>query len=183
MSRETTLYPLSIGPGEVVHRNRNVEIRRVVAKFDGFEKEYFVSDYGRRAAVVIMDGGRVLLARQYRLMINEIALEIPGGRAEPEESLEDAAVRECLEETGIRCQDLSPLISYELGLDTVRNPTTVFVASAFEQVGGVAEDRFAWVPFEQCLDMVFSGGIRDSLTVLALLACRARCPAPRGAVS
>ncbi len=46
---ETTLLPLSIEPQELVYQDRNQKLYRIVARFDGFSKEYCISDYGQRA--------------------------------------------------------------------------------------------------------------------------------------
>jgi ADP-ribose pyrophosphatase len=51
----------------------------------------------------------VVLIRQYRLGIRDIALEIPGGLVDPSDSPEGAASRELWEETGYREETLIPL--------------------------------------------------------------------------
>ncbi|WP_405994078.1 NUDIX hydrolase [Streptomyces sp. NBC_00986] len=56
--------------------------------------------HGRVALAVVVDAGRVLLIRR---AVAEGALlwALPGGKAEPEETVEDAAVREAVEEAGV----------------------------------------------------------------------------------
>lgn len=88
---ETTLLPLSIEPRELVYQDRNQKLYRIIARFDGFSKEYYVSDHGQRAAVVAVRNGEVLLARQYRLLINGLSYEIPGGRVDEKETPKSAA--------------------------------------------------------------------------------------------
>jgi 8-oxo-dGTP pyrophosphatase MutT (NUDIX family) len=51
----------------------------------------------------------VVLIRQYRLGIRDIALEIPGGLVEDSDSPEEAARRELWEETGYREETMIPL--------------------------------------------------------------------------
>jgi 8-oxo-dGTP pyrophosphatase MutT (NUDIX family) len=51
----------------------------------------------------------VVLIRQYRLGIRDIALEIPGGLVDPSDSPSGAASRELWEETGYREETLIPL--------------------------------------------------------------------------
>jgi 8-oxo-dGTP pyrophosphatase MutT (NUDIX family) len=51
----------------------------------------------------------VVLIRQYRHGIREVTLEIPGGIVEPDESPEEAASRELLEETGYQGSKMIPL--------------------------------------------------------------------------
>ena len=166
---ETTLLPLSIEPQELVYQDRNQEIHRVVARFDGFSKEYFVSDHGQRAAVLVVRGGDVLLVRQYRLLINGLSYEIPGGRVGEGETPEAAAARECLEETGIKCSDLRPLIGYHPSLDIWKNYTHVFYSEELRAVEDKPDQR-VWIPLVRCIEMIFAQQIADSLSIVALLA-------------
>lgn len=171
---ETTALPRTVEPGEIVYRDRNQFIQRVVATFDGFTKEYFVSDHGVRAALLAVADGRVLFTRQYRLLINAVSFEIPGGRVDRGESPDAAAIRECLEETSVLCAHLKPLIRFQPSLDIWNNDTHVFFSDHCETAGALAGDRAAWIPLVESLDMVFDGRIADSLSVTALLAYHAR---------
>jgi 8-oxo-dGTP diphosphatase len=52
------------------------------------------------AAAIIVFGGRVLMVRR-RVAEGELSWQFPAGDVRPGESVEDAAVRETLEETGL----------------------------------------------------------------------------------
>lgn len=167
---ETLQLPSAIWSHGIVYRDRCRSIERVVAQFNGFEKEYFVSDHGQRAAVVVVVDGAVLLTRQYRLLINRLSYEIPGGGVGVGEQPAVAAARECLEETGVECADLQPLIEYEAGLDIWRNHTQVFSSHWAREVLPERAGQRVWVPLQKCLDMLFSQRIADSLSLIGLLA-------------
>jgi ADP-ribose pyrophosphatase len=167
---ETVRKPLIIEPGDLVYQDRNQVVSRIKARFDGFSKEYFVSDHGQRVAVLLIRGDEILLIRQYRLLINDISYEIPGGRADEGEPLEAAAARECLEECGFRCWNLKLLMSYHASLDILKNYTTIFFSEDFEESGKPGSLRHEWIPLPRCLDMIFKRQIVDSLSILALLA-------------
>ena len=167
---ETLQLPLNIETGEIVYQDRNQTITRVTAYFDGFSKEYFVSDHGQRVAVLVVRGNDVLLVRQYRLLINGLSYEIPGGRVDRDETCEAAAARECLEESGVRCWNLKPLIRYYVALDIWKNYTRVFLSEDCEEVVVSDPDRRVWIPLPRCLEMVFEQKIVDSLSIVALLA-------------
>jgi ADP-ribose pyrophosphatase len=49
----------------------------------------------------VTDAGEIVLVRQYRPAIGRHAWELPAGSLKPGEALEQAAVRECHEETGL----------------------------------------------------------------------------------
>lgn len=171
---ETTQLPTRIEQAGIIYEDRNQQVNRVVAQFNGFEKEYLVSDSGERAGVLVIRDGAVLLVRQYRLLIDGISLEIPGGAVDAGESPAESAKRECEEETGVICRDLAPLIEYFPGLDTTKNRTYVFAST--ESIDGPAKepDSLVWISFEECLDMIFRNDILDALTTTAVLGFHAK---------
>jgi ADP-ribose pyrophosphatase len=162
-----------------VHENPFYAIDKVSADFGDHTRDYYVSRDGVRAGVVAVQEGRVLLVRQYRLLIDGYSLEIPGGALAPGETPEEAASRECLEESGLRCGELHHLVSYLLALDIRDNPTHIFfchdVVSHCEPEAGAREAvGHEWVPLNDCLRMVFSGQITDSFSIIAILAYSAK---------
>lgn len=165
-----------LGPREVVYRDKYQEIYRVNADFGPFTKEYFVRHAGLRAGVLVVKRDSALLVRQYRLLVDDLSWEIPGGRMNDGEAPEAAAIRECWEETGVRCESLKRLLFFHPGLDTTDNPTYLFCTDEFVETEGPGradgQETVAhlWVPLNSCLEMVFSGQIVDSLSVVALLA-------------
>ena len=164
-----------IHPPRLEYQNKYQKIYRISADFEKFHKEYFVTYFGRRAALVVARGEDILLVRQYRLLINGVSWEIPGGTANNGETPEQAAIRECREESGLICKTLEPLVYYHLGLDITDNPTYVFVCHDFDYSNSPVFDekettKIAWIPLTKCLQMIFEQTILDSMSVLAILA-------------
>lgn len=173
------MRPRDIGPKELNFENEHIRLSRRNVAFEGFDREYMVSELGERAGVVLIRDDKVLLVSQYRILPDDIAWEIPGGRVDDGETPEQAAIRECFEETGIRCRELVPLLSYRLGLDTLDNPTHLFMCTDFsvERDGAPEGSEVSgqeWVPVDRCIEMAFDGRISDSFTILALLSFHAR---------
>jgi ADP-ribose pyrophosphatase len=167
-----------IGTRQLVYENEFHQEYRVPVDFGGFTKEYFVREDGIHVGLVVVKEQSILLVRQYRLLIDGLSWEIPGGGVDEGESLEEAAIRECLEETGLLCSNLRPLIDYQLGLDTIHNPTSIFVSdkfedtlSTFKNVEEVVDSE--WIELSQCVDMIFRQQISSSFSVIALLAYQA----------
>jgi ADP-ribose pyrophosphatase len=163
---ETTQLPFNIEPQETVYHDRNQTIYRVIAHFEEFNKEYFVSDHGQRAAMVAVKNKKILLVKQYRLLLNGISYEIPGGRIEANETPEAAAVRECMEETGVCCLDVKPMFDYMPGLDILKNHTYIFYTEEIEETGDQA-DRRVWEPLADLKNKIFTRQIVDPMTMLA----------------
>ncbi|WP_299533038.1 NUDIX hydrolase [uncultured Streptomyces sp.] len=60
------------------------------------------------AAAVVVHDGRVLLVRR-RVAEGRLSWQFPSGKAEPGETVAEAAVRETCEETGLRVEAVGPL--------------------------------------------------------------------------
>jgi 8-oxo-dGTP pyrophosphatase MutT (NUDIX family) len=163
-----------LGPRRIVYRNRYHHIYRQTADFGDFKKEYFVNKYRPRAAVVAERDGMILLVRQYRLIIDGLSWEIPGGQVDEGESPAKAAARECIEEAGVRCRALRPLVFFHTGVDNLYNPTHVFYSRDCAVARNIEDrhevERLAWVPIGRCRKMLRDGKIIDGLSVTALLA-------------
>ena len=167
---ETTSFPKKVKTLGIVYKDRFKEIRKIVAEFKKFKKTYFVSVYPPRAAVIVYEKGKILLSRQYRLFSKDLSYEIPGGQADKKETPKKAALRECLEETGFACKKLKLLIAYEPALENTINPTYVFYANKVEKKNN--GKKFVWIALNNCLKMIKFGKIKDSLTIMAILAIK-----------
>ena len=159
---------------KVVYRDRNREISEVKAIFGEFYKDYLVSYSGRRSGILVVHEQSVLMVRQFRLLINDVSWEIPGGSIDEGEEPQEAAIRECLEETGVLCDQVDPLLFFHPGMDTTNNPTHIFYSKSFTKLEKPLPNPreildSSWLELDQCMDMIGSGLIVDSLTLIALL--------------
>lgn len=86
-----------------VSDHRILKVRHDQYRFEptGVVRDYVVIEAPDWCNVVpVTEDGQVVLVRQFRHGIGDVALEIPGGIIDPGESPEAAASRELLEETG-----------------------------------------------------------------------------------
>lgn len=155
------------------HSNPYFGVDHVGIDYKGVEKDFYVCQFGVRAAVlVISPDEEVLLERQYRLLPAAECWEVPGGKVEQGEKPAGAAVRECYEETGVFCEELELLVKYNVALDTVNNPTYVFLCRKYRVEEFRPNERevvaIEWRPVSQALEDIGSGEIQDSLSVIAL---------------
>jgi len=167
---ETICFPNKIESNGIIYDDGYKKIEKITAQFDGFNKEYFVSDFGEKAALLVINNNRILLTRQYRLLINGLSYEIPGGKVDKDESPEQTAIRECFEETGISCSKLEPLIVYDPDLEYTRNRTYVFFTNELNNTHTQSSNKHDWLPYNQCLKMIENGKITDSLSLITILA-------------
>ena len=168
------MKPKHLSEKRPIFENDFLSVYSVIADFGSFKKEYFVTDRrGGRVGTIVLDGNNVLLVRQYRFLINGASWELPGGGLHPGESAEDAAKRECEEEASVVCKNMSHLFEYEQGVDVTQSRAVIFECKDFEvgtdlHPNEETDDR-AWVPYDQCVQMILDGEIKDSMTIMALL--------------
>lgn len=92
--------------------------------------EYYVLEYPNWVNVIALtDDNQVILVRQYRHAAGEEILELPGGVIEENESPEQAARRELLEETGYEFTSFEFLADLYANPSTANNKTHCFLAS------------------------------------------------------
>jgi len=167
---------LKVQKGEktIEYENKYFHVYSQDADFGTFSKKHYVAKFGSKACLLILDQGNVLLARQYRFLIDRSVWEIPGGKVEDGEDASVSAVRECEEETGIRGSNIKPLIDYPQGLDAVSAHAFIYYT---EEFGCIKEftsnpkevDKIQWVPLAQCIEMIRAGEIQDYFTMVAVL--------------
>lgn len=97
MSTATRLATRTVHDGPVFR----VDIDRVRLPH-GREVDLEIVRHPESVVIVPIDEeGRVVLIRQYRYAVDRWMWELPAGSTDPEESLEEAARRECHEEIGL----------------------------------------------------------------------------------
>jgi 8-oxo-dGTP pyrophosphatase MutT (NUDIX family) len=161
-------------PSRELHRNPFETVRQVHADFDGFSKDYYVVEYGARAGVVAVRDGCILLTAQYRFLIDRESWELPGGKVDDDEDPVAAAERECLEETGMRCQDLQLLLEFRPGIDNVENQNFIYWSEKVREERSFVSDpaealALAWVPVEDCVRLALDRRLGDCMTVAGVL--------------
>jgi 8-oxo-dGTP diphosphatase len=98
------------------------------------------------ASIVRMPDGRVLMAQRTSGQISAGFWELPGGKIDPGESAEHAAIRELDEEIGIRALAVRPWISYEHAFPLRRIRLHFFKVERWEGVPhGREGQRLAWI--------------------------------------
>jgi len=128
---------------------------------------------GAAAVVPFLDDGRVLLIRQYRFAALGELLEIPAGKLDPGEAPEVCAARELEEEAGVRAGRLEPLGFIWPSPGFTDERIHLFAAFDLEPARQSLEDdeviETLTLSFDEALAEVWSGGISDAKSALALL--------------
>ncbi len=99
--------------------------------------DHHVLDYAREAVAIIPVGGdgRILMIDHYRFITGTRGWEVPSGRIDADESVEQAAARELLEETGYTASDWQRLGKYHPSNGSSNQVFHVAVARGLVQLG------------------------------------------------
>ena len=130
---------------------------------------------GAVGIVPFLDSRTIVLVRQYRHPVGEITWELPAGKLDAGETPLACVRRELREETGYTARKISPLLDYWPTPAFANEVLHLFVAENLRSgKSATDEDEFleaTTLPFEKALRYVRSGKIKDSKTVIGLLAC------------
>lgn len=146
-----------------------------VEKPDGTHTEHEVVRGPDAAGVVVIHPDRgVLMIWRHRFMPDTWGWEIPGGAIEQGETPEDAARRECLEETGWSViGPIAHLSTHHPSVGLVNQTFHVFAAGDAAYDGDPADVNeaaaIAWRPFQQVVSDVRSGSISDAFSLLGIV--------------
>ncbi len=160
---------------DVVFRGRKFRVeRRVAPDRHGRSRSYdLVVHPGAAVILPILDDGRVLLIRNYRLAVDRELLELPAGTLEPPEPPEACARRELAEETGWRAARMEPLLSFYSTPGICTEHMHAFVATGLSAGATALEpgERITPCPMRwtDALDAIRSGRITDAKTLVTLL--------------
>ncbi len=131
------------------------------------------------AVIPVDEDGQVHIVKQFRAPIETQIIEVPAGLLNEGESVEEAAARECEEETGYRPHKLHKLISYAHAEGYSTGWITLFLGTELEHTGRFHLDSTEFLecmhmPFGTLLDMVLEHRIVDSKTILSTLLTKER---------
>ena len=166
---EKTLSSEKIYDGHILH------VRRDTIELPDGSRGYreVVDHHGGVCVLALDDENRVLVVSQYRYPYEKVLREIPAGKLEYGEDPTRAAIRELKEETGAVAGDFRPL--GELYPSPGYCGEVIRMYLARELTFGethLDKDEFLnleRVPFDQLVEQILSGEIRDAKTIAAVL--------------
>ncbi|RAK11069.1 ADP-ribose pyrophosphatase [Halanaerobium saccharolyticum] len=117
--------------------------------------------------------GKILLIRQYRYPVDEVIYEIPAGKLELEEKVEECARRELREETGYTAEKFSKLFEFFPTPGYSTETIYIYQAENLKYVGRDLEEGeyIEVVPQTKAelKELMQSGKIKDSKTLIAVM--------------
>ncbi len=120
----------------------------------------------------LLDDGRVVLLRQYRVAVDAYLIELPAGTLEPGEPPIETAQRELIEETGYTAAKMEPLLTFFSSPGILRERLHLFLATGLVPGETALEDgediELLIADWDEIRGMIARGEITDAKTLIGL---------------
>ena len=160
---------------KIMYEGRLIHVKQDEVYLPNGEKgiREYIKHPGAVCCVPILDDGRIVLIRQFRYTIKKEIIEVPAGKIDDDETPIDAAERELEEEIGFKAKNLILLNKIYPAVGFANEEMWIYLTKNLEKsLKKPDEDEFIQimpVDFENALEMIWSGQIRDAKTIIALL--------------
>lgn len=124
------------------------------------------------SVVIVNERDEILMIQSKRYVTSRLEWEIPAGRIENTESPENAARRECLEETGCTLKDLTYLCCHNPNNGMSDLKLHVFGAKVDTESSEMDENEVCakrWLAKDQVMNMLRNNEIQCGVSMLAIL--------------
>jgi ADP-ribose pyrophosphatase len=154
-----------------LRRFRVVSIRQQIG--DHVVQRDVIRHSGAVTIIPVVDANHICLIRNYRVAVDETLIELPAGTLEPGEDPQQTAERELIEETGYRAASCRLIHEFYLSPGILDEKMQLFLATgltpgeACREPGEQIENLV--VSWEEALQLVGSGKIRDAKTMIGIL--------------
>jgi len=128
---------------------------------------------GAITVLPILNDGRVVLLKQYRIAVEKHLIELPAGTREPNEEPIITAARELTEETGYTAGKIEPMTMFYPSPGILHEEMHLFLATDLKPGPTNLEDgediQILLADWTDVKRMIFSGEIQDAKTLVGLL--------------
>ena len=160
---------------EIIYKGKILDLRidKVILPNGKETTRAVVEHSGSVAILPVIDKNKFLLVKQFRQPIKDIMLEIPAGRIEKGENIEECAKRELAEETGYKTGDLKKLADVYLAPGYSSEMIHIFLAENLKKTTAKPDEdeilENAILEAKDAFNKVIRGQINDSKTIIAIL--------------
>jgi len=132
-----------------------------------------IAHSGSVVVMPVLDAGKIVLIRQYRYAARQYLWELVAGRIDPGENVKQAAVRELIEETGLRAKKMRQFLEFWPSPGFLEEKMFVLLAQGVTQGEAHPEEdeRIEAKAFSRAelKKMLQNGTLRDAKTISSLL--------------
>jgi ADP-ribose diphosphatase len=132
-----------------------------------------IAHSGSVVVLPVLDDGRIVLIRQYRYAARQYLWELVAGRIDPGEKVKQAAVRELIEETGLRAKKIRQFLEFWPSPGFLEEKMFVLLAEGVTQGRAQPEEdeKIETKAFSRAelKEMLQKNLLRDAKTISSLL--------------
>jgi ADP-ribose diphosphatase len=132
-----------------------------------------IAHSGSVVVMPVLDDGKIVLIRQYRYAARQYLWELVAGRIDPGEKVKQAAVRELIEETGLRAKKMHQFLEFWPSPGFLEEKMFVLLAEGITQGEAHPEEdeKIEAKAFSRAelKKMLKNGILRDGKTISSLL--------------
>jgi ADP-ribose pyrophosphatase len=174
VEKQPGVAEMTLSDGPIVFESRKFRVQRREFEAGGAHHVFDIILHPGAAVILpVLDDGRLVLIRNYRVAVGEELLELPAGTLDGAEPPEACAARELAEETGFRAGRIEPLVSFFSTPGILTQRLHTFVATDLRPGTAAREtgEQIDVTPMklDDALAAVRAGRITDGKTILALL--------------
>jgi ADP-ribose pyrophosphatase len=161
--------------GEQVYNGVLLKVQRDEVRFpDGTSGvREWVEHPGATAVIPVTEQSNVIMVEQFRYPLNRITLEIPAGKIDPGETVDNCARRELKEETGLHTDQLIKIGSFATTPAFTDEVIHLYLATELTREESHTDpDEFLSItelPLEKIMKFIRNGTIQDAKTIIAFL--------------
>ena len=159
---------------ERVYEGKIVNLRVDTVELPGkkYSKREIVEHPGAVGIIPIKEDGSLILVKQYRKPVEKMLLEIPAGKIEINEEPKETAIRELIEETGLKANKMEYILEFYTSPGFTNEKVYLFLATDLEFVKQDPDEneyiQVKEIPIHKLIDMVNKGEITDSKTIISI---------------
>jgi ADP-ribose pyrophosphatase len=128
---------------------------------------------GAVAIIAVNQENKLVMVKQFRKAVEQVLLEIPAGKLEPDEDPVNCAVRELEEETGYRCNGIKHIMDFYSTPGFSNEILHLYYAwDLIKNTVNTDDDEFLEVvelSIDEIKKLMNTNSIKDSKTLVALL--------------
>lgn len=162
---------------EIVYTGPVFRIRKHLVETPGGQSiRDIVEHSGGSILVAVTDEGKILMERQYRKALESPFMELPAGKADPDEEPEITAVRELAEETGYTAGRVKHLVSFYPTCGYSNEHLHIYICRDLVK-GETHWDKDECIEImefsaDELITMIMNGEIEDGKTIIGILFAR-----------
>ena len=162
---------------DLIYTGKTISLRvdTVEVPNKGYQKREIVEHNGVVVIIGITEDNKIILTKQYRKSIEDVVLEIPGGKLELNENPRECAIREFRKKTGYDAESFKLIYKFYPSVGFSNQKVFIYLAKKLEKCEDKKEDyqiEIQEIDFDEVYKMVLNNEIVDGKTSLGVLLCK-----------